>query len=375
MPSKVSPHRWCIVSDFKEIEMNAKLISAAVIPLLILMISCKKETVKKAPAVFIVQSVVGDVTVKRSGSELKAVKGLALNGNDTIISSKQSMADILFGTEGVIRINELSSLAISSVQSDDNALNASLNLEKGKVFASISKMKKDSSMSVRTPTAVAAVRGTTFRVSSSEQGSSVDVLSGKIQVNPVVNDQIIESVSTVVEKDKSASINAVQAKEMSESKKDIQVSAITVSVKEEIKTEVAGISIAKNADVMIKNELSGLGIQSTEIETVQEIPDTAAVQKTEPSAVPVKEEPTVKPDTSKQDAEKELREKIKRDKAENERIAKVQKAKEEQDRVEAERAAREKAEAELKQKEQAAKEKAAKEKEQKESRVKNIPNM
>jgi hypothetical protein len=355
-------------------KMNVKTAAVFIIPLMI-MCSCKKEIAKKTPSVFHVQSVVGDVLVKRSGSEVKAVKGLTLNGSDTIVTEKMAMVDILFGTEGVIRINELSSLIISSVQSDEQTLNATLNLEKGKVFASISKMKKNSSMSVRTPTAVAAVRGTSFRVSSSETGSSVDVLSGKIQLNPVVDNQIIETVSTVVEKDKSASITTAQAKEMSESKKEISVSAILASVKEEIKTEVTGISIAKNADVNIKEELNSLGITSTEIETVQEIPFSAAVPEIEPSAAPVKEEPSAQPDTSKQDEQKALRDKAKRDKSEKARIEKEQKDQAEKDRIEGERLAREKAEAEVKAKEQAAKEKAAKEKEQKESRVKNIPNM
>jgi hypothetical protein len=114
-------------------EMKVKIAVLLIVPFMI-MISCKKETAKKAPSVFIVQSVVGDVLVKRSGSEIKAVKGLALNGNDTVVTEKKAMVDILFGTEGVIRINEQSSLVINSVQSDEQTLNAALNLEKGKEF-------------------------------------------------------------------------------------------------------------------------------------------------------------------------------------------------------------------------------------------------
>jgi hypothetical protein len=355
--------------------MRVKTVFAitASLSILLSVTACKKETAEKKAPALVIQSVTGDVTIKTGESEKKAVKGCVLNGNDVIITAKLSMTDILMGTEGVIRVNESSRLVISGIQADEQKINAALKLDSGKVFATVSKMKKDSSMTVKTPTTVAAVRGTSFRVSSSEKGSSIDVLSGKVQMNPVVNDQVIETVSTVLEKDKSATITVSQAKEIAESKKTITVTDIPVSVKEEIKTETAGITVAKNADVMIKDELSGLGIKSTEIESVQEIPAQAnAVQESTPAA---KEEPSVKPDTSKQDAEKELREKNRLEKAEKERLAKEQKDKAEKDRLDSERLAKEKAEKDRIAKEIAEKEKAAKEKEQKESRVKNIPNM
>jgi hypothetical protein len=339
--------------------------------------SCKKAEKIAAPAAFVVQSVIGDVKVERAGSLMDILAGQALIAKDAIVTGQKSTVDILCSSEGVIRINELSRMSIDSVTLNENTFNAALNLDKGKVFASIAKMKKDSSLSVKTPTAIAAVRGTSFRVSTSEKGSSVDVLSGKVQLNPVSDDKVVESVSTVVETNRTAAISVKEAKVMASApaKKEITVASLPSASVEEIKTESSGISIAKTAPVDLKQELDSVGIKSNEVDVKQIPPDAVSEKAPEPVAEVKAPEPVKDIGDSK--AEKALAAK-----QEKERLAKE---KADKDKTEKERLVKEKADAEQRQRELAerqkaeaariAKEKADKEQDQKESRVKNIPNM
>jgi hypothetical protein len=349
--------------SLEENRMSRKFLALVFISAVAFFIACKKEQ-KAAPVGFVVQSFIGDVKIEHGGVSAVPVLGQTLTIDDAVVTGKTSVIDVLCSNEGVVRLNELSRLSIASLAQSNENINATLRLESGKVFASFAKMKKDSSLQVKTQTAIAAVRGTSFRVSADDKKSSVEVLSGKVMVNPVKDDVVVDAVSSVVEENKSTEIAVKDVKAISESKKDIKVTNLKPEMREEIKAESSGISVSKNAPVELKTELDSVGIKSTEVE-VKVIPAEAVKEKpVEEKAVEVKPEEVkaVKPTPAavKKDdrAEKALKEKLEKERIENEKAEAAEKEKAEKIRIEREKT-----------------EKAEKAKEQKESRVKNIPNI
>jgi hypothetical protein len=352
----------------EESSMGRKFLVVLSISAVAFICACKKEQ-KITLVGFVVQSYIGDVKIEHGGVSAVPVIGQTLTTDDAVVTGKTSVIDVLCSNEGVVRLNELSRLSIASlVQSTEN-VNVTLRLESGKVFASFAKMKKDSSLQVKTQTAIAAVRGTSFRVSADDKKSSVEVLSGKVQVNPVKDDVVVDAVSSVVEENKSTEISVKDVKAISESKKEIKVSNLKPEMREEIKTESAGISVSKNAPAELKTELDTVGIKSIEVE-VKPIPAEAVKDK------PV-EEKAVEAMPAENKAAKPSPTAVKKD----DRAEKALKEKNEKERIEKERIENEKAEAAEKEKaekirvEREKTEKAEKAKEQKESRVKNIPNI
>lgn len=328
-------------------------------------VSCKKNQQEPEPSAFVIQSFIGSVQIESGGSVHQAVIGQPLE-KDTVISTQtKSFVDILCGTDGVIRINEMTRLMVSQASLTEDSIKATLNLDKGNVFATFAKMKKDSSIEIKTPTAVAAVRGTSFRVSSDQDKSSIEVLSGKVQVNPVKDNVVIENVSSIIEENKSAEISAADVEEISQSKKEIAVTEIQPDVIEKIKSDAMGISVPVTASAEIKKELDSVNISHTEV-NVKPL-SAEEVEKQAPAEVPATIEETPKPEESTP-VVKETKPAVKENKANEAALLKAQQEKEEQDRL-----ARE---AVLKAEEERLKaEEAKKAQEQKENRVKNIPNI
>lgn len=124
---------------------------------------------------------VGDCQVWRQGKSQEAELGQSLHPGDSVLVDKDSRAEIAFGDGTVIRLGERSRFYI---QSSDSS--RSFRLAWGKFFAKVSKLTPNARFQVETPTAVAGVRGTVFRVEVSEDSSSnVAVEEGEVEVfNP-----------------------------------------------------------------------------------------------------------------------------------------------------------------------------------------------
>lgn len=136
--------------------------------------SAAKET---AEVVF----VIGDVTVSHESTAFKPLtQGSKIEQNDMIKTGSKASAVLKVNTVGSVRVLENSEFRFTSL-----AVNGSneLLINKGGVYSRISKLEKGTSYKVKTPTCVAAVRGTQFLVSYSETTpSEVQVLDGKVAV-------------------------------------------------------------------------------------------------------------------------------------------------------------------------------------------------
>ena len=156
-------------------------------------ISCGKNEPAPTPEnefSFKIQFFVGDVKVVRADGEASAKQGEQLNIDDVLVTGSKSSADILYGASGVIRVNEKSKILIAAI-ADDKGNDTVLDMEQGKVFAAFTKLK-GTKFSVKTPTVVASVRGTSFSVESDKSGAKVSVLKGTVKADPIKDGNVIE---------------------------------------------------------------------------------------------------------------------------------------------------------------------------------------
>ena len=235
-----------------------------------------------------------------------------------------SLVDLVYGLKGVIRINENSTVSVARLFGGEARGQSRLDMARGKVFVAVSKLSKGESFEVASPTTIAAVRGTSFRVVADEDSSRVDVLSGKIKVNPVKEGQVVKEFEVVVEKDGTVSLDRKDVTEIVEQKKDIEVETLKPEEAQEIREELKDIAPAEKSDDEVKQEIR-------QVMLAPPVDDEA-----------IKKEAELR---EKADAERKLRE---RRRLERDRLARV--------RAEKERIEKQKQET-------------------KEKRVKNIPNL
>jgi hypothetical protein len=174
------------------------------------LLSCGKSGETPARITFLI----GDVKVNGTPAQ----PGEMLEANAQIITGEQSSCDLKVG-ESLIRIKESSSLILAQVSAQGSPENTLLSLESGKMLCKPKKLLKDESFIVKTPTAVAGVRGTQFSVEAdADKTTTFKVFEGEVKVAKRTA-QLESNVALVIEKAKPlehnqmVSITEVQAKE------------------------------------------------------------------------------------------------------------------------------------------------------------------
>jgi len=304
---------------------------------MIMILACAQKS-QDASTVSI-QSVVGDVKVITDKGDRPAKVGEAVGQGDSIKTMETAMIDLTYGVSGVIRINE-GSLVKLSVLFAGAGNDSRLEIDKGSLFVTVAKLSKEDKFEVATPTTIAAIRGTSFKVTSDSNASRIDVISGQIKVNPVQEGKVITNVETVVEVNKTLTVEKKDIKKIVEEKKPMEVKALKVEEIKQIREEVKDIKPAPRLEESVKKEF---------------------------------QEVVIAPKSDK-DAEAEKKKEEERRKKEDEaraRDAANLRARADAERAAADQAAREKAEAERIEKERIEKQ----QQETKEKRVKNIPTL
>ena len=133
-------------------------------------------------------SVEGKVLVTDpDGAERDVHEGDLLSAGDVLEAKEASSADIAFDRDwkNITHVEERSKMKIGTISP------AQVILKEGGVFAKLKQLPKDSSFEVKTPTAVATVRGTEYRTTFIEgqtQIYNVSPNSSKVFVYPVKDD-------------------------------------------------------------------------------------------------------------------------------------------------------------------------------------------
>lgn len=145
----------------------------------------------------------GDVTVisSKSGKNEPAKMGSKVYPKDTVVAGKDSRAKIIMTDKNVLNISPESKIEITNYEykNDGEKKNVLLNVLYGKVRATVNQKydEEENKFHVKTPSAVAGVRGTDFLTSYNSQSkqSQIITFSGAVQVGNVgANNNILNPV-------------------------------------------------------------------------------------------------------------------------------------------------------------------------------------
>ncbi|HNX59175.1 MAG TPA: PQQ-binding-like beta-propeller repeat protein [Spirochaetota bacterium] len=131
---------------------------------------------------------VGDVKVEKSGKAVIAQADMEIADGSLIVTGNKSQCNLLLGTDSYISIKEKTRMKIDSiVKSVSGKESSSVDLKVGRIVINPKKLLKDEEFRVKTPTAVAAVRGTKFVVAQEEGvAAKISVVEGKVELKPRV---------------------------------------------------------------------------------------------------------------------------------------------------------------------------------------------
>lgn len=182
-------------------------------------VSCSKfmpaekseETVipEKPPIQGIVIFSVGDITIKQQD---QAPRPLSLQDmvsqGDTIVTGDKSFATIQFQDIGLLRIQEKTIVTLTTLFANDRG---EVYLDQGQVLSKLHRLKKETEYRIKTPTAVASVRGTEYSASYLNGKSLVSVRTGKVAVSTSKSSGAAEqaedlSEATIIDQGKTAVI-------------------------------------------------------------------------------------------------------------------------------------------------------------------------
>ncbi len=229
--------------------------------------SCKKEEPR---AGITAQAVFGSAVLVSGAGERPLKAGDAVGMNDAVVTGEKSIVDLLYGASGLIRLGENSKLNVSELAGDKGD-DTKLFMEKGKLHVTISKIKKGGFL-VNTPTLVAAIRGTSFRIVVDEKKSRLDVLKGTVKMNPIVEGKVAEDLTTTVEMTQTVEVDEKIARAAVEEKKEIGVTALRPQEIQEIVDEVKDITepVMEKLNDDVKKELK---------QDVMTLPQAAELEK------------------------------------------------------------------------------------------------
>ncbi len=151
----------------------------------------------------------GEITVVRSdGSEVKVKNGDVLQVGDKIISDDNATATLRFADGSLLLLESESELLLDSLSAYESTgmVDTQLRLQRGGLETQVVPLRKsDSRYEIITPAAVAAVRGTRYRVGvdSVKKIMRTEVLDGKVNVaNKKANQDVKLGYGTLAEQGK-----------------------------------------------------------------------------------------------------------------------------------------------------------------------------
>lgn len=202
--------------------MNARsllLVAVALLPSMFALLSCSREP--EPGRAVTVKSAVGSVNIVSGAVKRSPRPGDTLSEGDGIVTGKASSLDLMVGDTTVIRIYENTNTKLSALIGPKNA-EGRFNLDNGTIFVIMSKLRKSDAFKVVTPTTTIAVRGTVFRIGAGAEGSSVAVLTGKVEVR-AAKDGVEKGIGTVVDKGRMVEMTAARAGQIANGKAEVPV--------------------------------------------------------------------------------------------------------------------------------------------------------
>jgi len=130
----------------------------------------------------------GKVEFKAGAEWVRAKPNQPVFKGNLIRTQAKSRCEITLTGGGKVRIGENSELELNEADVKPMVKNFNANLKKGNVWVSAkAAFGEKKNIAIRTPTAVAAIRGTKYRATAGEDESAVLVYDGKVDVNQAKN--------------------------------------------------------------------------------------------------------------------------------------------------------------------------------------------
>ena len=130
----------------------------------------------------------GKVEVSQDNRWIKAKPNQPVFQGNIIRTQPKSRCEITLTGGGKVRIGESSELELNDADVKPMVKFFNANLKKGNVWVSAkAAFGEKKNIAIRTPTAVAAIRGTKYRAKAGDDESSVKVYDGKVDVNQAKN--------------------------------------------------------------------------------------------------------------------------------------------------------------------------------------------
>lgn len=175
----INPSDWKLIQELNHVKNPYRLQAGSVLQIPLAL-------VKSGPANAEVIFVSGDVSWQVSANQYDPLAvGQLLGPGAKVISKENSKAVIKFADETTTQLDSNSVLVLDalSLYSGGAMVDTKLRLQRGSAETHANPKKtKGSRMQIITPSAVAAVRGTRFRVEAGEQDMTQGTLEGKVAV-------------------------------------------------------------------------------------------------------------------------------------------------------------------------------------------------
>lgn len=129
----------------------------------------------------------GAVTVQRGAVALNGALNTQLYVNDVITTADNSTCEIQFSNYSLIRLAANSSIRIERKEQTKKGVFHRIFASLGDIVTKVTKLNKNDQYEVRTDVAQAYIRGTTFKTSVAQDGSSqFAVLEGKLKIKSLL---------------------------------------------------------------------------------------------------------------------------------------------------------------------------------------------
>ena len=220
------------------------------------LIGCSQETVDEYA---IVMFSIGDVSKNSIPVEI----GDIVKEQDIINTGADAFCDVRIGSS-IIRIKQNSKLTFSALLHKNNSENTSISLDVGKMLCKPKRLLKNESFMVKTPTAVAAVRGTQFIVEADiKKTTRIKVFAGKLKIVRRIRklegsiDKILDIAPAIEQNEKVI----ITANEVTKAEKTVDRILLKETAKGEDKAIAIAIQKAKNKIVINKADISKFAIE------------------------------------------------------------------------------------------------------------------
>ncbi len=243
----------------------------------------------------------GDAKIVRAGQEIGIQVGMVVNENDTI-KTTDGTVDLQSRGGSAVRISQFTTVTVAKLAGGDNA-DTKISMKHGGLLASVKKTSAKETFSVVTPTAIAGVRGTTFRVEMEvDKAPRVKVLDGKVAMAPRVaaldsfsNEQIQANpaLKQLAEMEKKEVVLDQQTEGTLDAKVQAQVAAVNTTIEASSKdgkvdaTKVAEVSKSmEQASTQLAKDTEKPSVSKKDAEiTGQDLIDKATLVAVESSVL------------------------------------------------------------------------------------------